>query len=444
MSPDAKAKLTLALALGLLCLSAISAGFTIARLSITEKWVRHTYDVEVAIGDVESALTVVGRSRVAYITSRSPQDLAAFGAATAAVPEAFTRLRQLVNDNSTEMATANNLQDKANDRLAISIRSVDLAQRNVDDVIREAAMTTDVARASAATAEIADQMRQNEDVLLRERSHLSSLLYTVTLVILIASFAMSGVMFLIHYRLLHGELRDRRAAERRLRQLSGQLMHVQDQERRRFARELHDGLGQNLVAAKMAADALLAVSPPNPQYSDLGTLLENSVSQIRTISYLWHPPLLDEVGFASAAHLFIDGYAKRTGIVVTTRIAEPHGRLPLHLELALFRILQEALTNIHRHSKSTQAQVSFHVNSKEVCLSVRDHGTGISPDILANSAGHGTRMGVGLSGMKERVTELGGRLDVIPGSPGTEIRATIPLLADALRKSPVVAADGRY
>ena len=437
MSSDKKAKLTLSLALALLCISGIAAGITIARLYVSEKWVRHTYDVEVSVKDLESGLADVGRRRIAYHDSRSAADLVEFGAATNRVSGAVQKIRQLVSDNAAELAFVDRLQSNAKERIAISVESVEATQRNDDDPEKDVAITSRVARSSFETAQITDQMRENEDALLDQRVHTSSALFAVALAILIASSILSAVMFWIHYRLLNGELRQRRTAEKQLRQLSGRLMHLQDEERRKFARELHDSLGQNLAVAKMTMDSLVSANLSDPRYSDLGGLLEECYSQTRTISYLLHPPLLDELGFASAAKWFIEGFSKRTGIQVTVDISKQAERLPRDLELVLFRILQETLTNIQRHSKSTRAMVSVEARSEQVSMSVRDFGEGIPKEMLANIEVNGAPGGVGLAGISERVREFGGTWDLKSSSAGTEVSVKIPLTSTAASAAPL-------
>jgi two-component system NarL family sensor kinase len=204
-------------------------------------------------------------------------------------------------------------------------------------------------------------------------------------------------------------------------------MRVQDDERKRFARELHDGLGQNMVAEKIAIDSLLKRYPSEPELKELAALLDDSISQTRTISYLLHPPLLDELGLVSAVTWLTEGYAKRTGVEITLQIPAQTERLPRNFEVPLFRILQEALTNIHRHSKSAKADVSIQVNSHEVSPFVRDYGKGIPTETLENFKANGTHVGVGLAGMKERVRELGGMLEIKSDHTGTAIGVKIPV-----------------
>ena len=436
MPPDKKAKLTLSLALALLCISGIAAGITIARLYANEKWIRHTYDVEVSVKDLESALGDVGRHRVSYQDSGTTAGLVEFGAARKRVPEAIQKIRRLVSDNSTELGLLDRLQANANERVAISVESVERKQRNETDPAEDVALTSRIAHSAFETAEISGQMLENEDALLDQRVRTSSSLFAIALAILMASSMFSAVMFWIHYRLLNGELRERRMAEKQLRQLSGRLMHLQDEERRKFARELHDSLGQNLAVAKMTMDSLLALHPSDPRYSDLGELLEECYSQTRTISYLLHPPLLDELGFASAAKWFIEGFSKRTGIQVTVEISKQAERLPRDLELVLFRILQETLTNIQRHSKSTRAIVSVEAKSEQVSMSVRDYGEGIPKEMLATFEANGAPGGVGLAGISERVREFGGKWDLKSSSAGTEVSVKIPLASSGAAVAP--------
>ena len=272
-------------------------------------------------------------------------------------------------------------------------------------------------------------MRESEDHLLASRTDLSRSLFAATIGILVISLALSALMFWIHYSLLSDELGERKSAENRLRQLSGQLMRVQDEERKRFARELHDGLGQDIVAAKISADILLDRYPRDRDISELSGMLQNSLSQTRAISYLLHPPLLEEVGLASAVEWLIEGYTKRTGVVVAFQVPQQADRLPRNLELTLFRILQEALTNVYRHSKSAKADVSIQIQNNEVRLHVRDYGKGI-PEHTLSSLDDGNHVGVGLSGMKERVREVGGQLEIKSDRNGTQIDARMPIVAE--------------
>ena len=189
MASNRQKKLTLSIALILLCLSAIGASLTIVRLYLTENWIRHTYTVEVALGDLDATLTAAGRSRVAYVNSGTPESLQAFTAATMKVPTALARIRQLTLDSPAEQGMCDRLDANASRRLAASFESVRLKEQNQTDPSKQMALTVEVAEAAGETAAIAQQMRSNEDRLLAQRTNLSKLLFTITVCMLLASFA---------------------------------------------------------------------------------------------------------------------------------------------------------------------------------------------------------------------------------------------------------------
>ena len=216
-----------------------------------------------------------------------------------------------------------------------------------------------------------------------------------------------------------------------VRELSARLLQIQDEERRRIARELHDSVGQMLAAVSMnmanvhrEADAL---SPEAAKSLEDNTgLLEQLSIEIRTISHLLHPPLLDEVGLESALQWYIDGFSERSKINVDLQLPEDFGRLPRNLEITLFRVVQECLTNIHRHSGSSTASIRVARLQNEVRLEVRDAGKGIPKETQATLAS-GKLSGVGLRGMHERLRQMGGQLEVQSNGTGTLILATLPI-----------------
>jgi signal transduction histidine kinase len=410
---------------------------------VAEGWVRHTYDVEVAIGDLESSLTEVGRSRIGYINSGTPESLKSFSDAIDNVGSALARIRQLTRDNPAQIALFQRLEENAKQREAVSQHSVELKQQNQSDPTEEMQATFDAAKAAFDTELITQAMRRNEDRLLAQRSRLSTLLFAIILGVLAVSFLLSACMFWLHYWLLNREFQERMATENQLRQLSVQLMRVQDEEHRRFARELHDGLGQTLAAAKLMVECFPDGNSGFSKAPEVAALLGDAISQTRTISHLFHPPLLDEIGFTSAAKWLIDGYAERTGVAVTANILQPEDRLPPNLELTLYRVLQEALNNIHRHSKSPKAEVSVQTEGNYVTLRVKDDGHGMPRDIIDAFHGDGTQPGVGLLSMKERVREQRGELEIRSHARGTEIVVKIPYIPRDESASSVVAKSAR-
>lgn len=214
-----------------------------------------------------------------------------------------------------------------------------------------------------------------------------------------------------------------------LRRLSVKLIRVQDEERRRIARELHDSLGQDLTAAKISLDMLAQEwESDSAHFQDARKLVDRCISDTRTLSHLLHPPLLDEAGFVSAARWYVEGFGRRSGITTSLELPEHLRRLPRGAETALFRILQEALTNVHRHSGSRAVDVRVTEDAATVVLSVKDFGMGVPREVLDRfwKTGH---VGVGLAGIRERLKELGGSLEIESNLDGTLLRATVPIAA---------------
>lgn len=229
---------------------------------------------------------------------------------------------------------------------------------------------------------------------------------------------------------LEGEIAVRRRAEQQMRTLSVRLMTLQDEERRRIARDLHDTTGQTLAAIKMTAAAIAHaarnISEAKGLINDLNGFTDEALRQIRTTSYLLHPPLLDEAGIASAARWFVEGFAKRSGIQVRCDIPEKLENVSRNCEMALFRILQESLTNVHRHSQASTATVAFRMDDQCIRFEISDNGCGIPEDELEKIRATGGNGGVGIAGMSERARELGGQLKIDSDADGTKLSVILP------------------
>jgi PAS domain S-box-containing protein len=236
-------------------------------------------------------------------------------------------------------------------------------------------------------------------------------------------------------------------ATEKLRELSGTLLQTQDEERRRIARELHDGVGQLLAAMNMNLSTLVQEgdklsADARRSLEENASLLEQASQEIRTMSHLLHPPLLDEVGLESAVRWFIDGFSERSKIAVKIELSAGFSKgLPRDLALSLFRIVQECLTNVHRHSESATALVSIARSAGEITLEVQDDGGGIAPEIQARIAS-GVSPGVGLRGIRERVRQFGGRLEVASNPSGTRIAAVLPVPDFEEQTEPEIRASG--
>jgi len=223
-----------------------------------------------------------------------------------------------------------------------------------------------------------------------------------------------------------------RVTETSLRQLSARLLQLQDEERRRIARDLHDVTGQKVAVLSMSLDRLARLTEQRkPEAKDSIKESRDIVSQIgeeiRTLSYILHPPLLDECGLASAVHWYAEGFEKRSGIKLEVSIDADLPRLPGDAETTLFRVVQESLTNVHRYSGSTSAKIRISENSNEVQLEVIDYGHGIKTGTARARLDGPAPLGVGIPGMRERLHQLGGGLNVDFGTSGTRVVATLPI-----------------
>lgn len=212
-----------------------------------------------------------------------------------------------------------------------------------------------------------------------------------------------------------------------LRRLSSRLMTAQDEERRRFARDLHDDIGQELAAAKMMLDGLLQLPSAGDDEKAVGEaseIIDRAIQQVRSMSYLLHPPLLDEGGLFSALRWLLEGMTERSGIKTSLDVQPiEFPRLPPLLERTIFRIVQEALTNVLRHSRAQKATVTLIQKETGLLLKVRDDGKGVGEQTLQFQPGS---IGIGLGGMRERVREFGGELRILNANPGTAVEISIP------------------
>jgi PAS domain S-box-containing protein len=254
-------------------------------------------------------------------------------------------------------------------------------------------------------------------------------------------------------RALQKEVAERRDAQRQLhhsekslRQLSLHLLRTQDEERRRIGRDLHDSLGQYLAVLKIKLESVASLLGPNKDSAaedirQCVRLTEDSIKEVRTVSYLLYPPMLEEMGLGSAIPWYLDGFSARSGIKTDFNVEPDFGRLPRDSELALFRVLQESLTNVHRHSGSQTAHVRLLMREGMAVLEIEDAGRGISPQLLEQTGPDWIGApGVGMRGMNERMRQLGGRLELSSKQSGTTVRAIVPAGESA---SPTPAQNGK-
>ncbi len=228
------------------------------------------------------------------------------------------------------------------------------------------------------------------------------------------------------------DITDLKRAEERIRALSSRLMRVQDDERRHISRELHDSLGQYLTSIKinlelMKRESKLLAEQHRQLLEESSETLERCVQEVRSVSYLLHPPLLDELGLLAALRWYTAGFSERSGIDVTLNAPPRFSRLSQPLELAIFRVVQECLTNVQRHSNGARAWVTLSEHHDRAEIRITDNGVGISEGVIERIKEGRTLEGVGLRRMYERMHELGGRLQIESGAMGTAVSAVLPL-----------------
>lgn len=426
--------------LGLLIVVVIGAFAYLTQYGIrnSKNWVLHTYAVRDKLQTLDKQLADVRGTALAYAVSGDANQLRLFREYDQKILSAIEDLRQLTADNSRQQYRLGELESLYRqyvtqlEKVAISqgprtvspnevaaIREFDSQQLRLDALIRS--------------------MADDEKMLLEQRLATANHWFNRNVLVLGLTFAVAVFLLAYNVRLLTREVTRTQEMERvqleharSLRSLSARIMDLQDAERRRVARELHDSVGQYLVGLKinleqLQNDAVSLASGHARLLAETVDMTDRCISEVRTISHLLHPPLLDEVGFESAATWYADGFAKRCGLKVSLQLAKSIDRLPKDVELALFRILQEALTNVHRHADAKSIEVVLTCSAGRVILAVHDDGRGISRDVLARFRS-GLSSGVGLAGMRERLTELQGTLEVEALPRGTLIRASIPTL----------------
>jgi two-component system NarL family sensor kinase len=229
------------------------------------------------------------------------------------------------------------------------------------------------------------------------------------------------------------DITERKEAQRSLQQLSARLLRLQDEDRQRIARQLHDTTAQNLLAvslnlARIARSPAVADAVIQEAVAESAALTDQSLDEIRTLSFLLHPPMIDEAGLQASLEWYLHGFTERSGIVATLDAPQDLGRLGRETEIAVFRIVQEGLTNIQRHSGSTVARVGLRRDPQRVQLELEDQGRGMPPE-LRDHPGALLASGFGLAGIRQRVQGLGGHLEIQSGNRGTRLVVSLPVAA---------------
>ena len=433
-SPEASGKKQNALvffsALFLLTMGALITYHTVGRLLDAQRWVAHSYDVQSALANVTPVIARASRTRREYVESGDPAQLTEYQALAANSLQSVALIRQLTADNPLQQSYCNRLEMLVRERLGIMQKSIDQKQHGESTLETEARNTQDLTRAANEGDLLILQMQQLEEQLLSERRSKSQALFRQEIVLITAAFFVAVLLLSLHYYLLNRELGRRQRAEESLRRLNVRLLEMQDAERRRVSRELHESIGQYLSGVKMSLEVVRKSIPQNALLAECVTILDKSIAETRSISQLLHPPILDEIGFASAARWYVDGFSQRSGVRVGMNFPKNFGRLPGDVELALFRVLQESLTSLHWHARSSNIEIAIRLGRGAIEMSLRSAGE-VNADSDDGAHNGYTGLGLGIEGIRERVRDLGGQLKVQSDESGTLILTSLPVTDSA-------------
>jgi signal transduction histidine kinase len=460
-------KVAIAFGMALACVAAVGTlqYQTVRRLSEDNDRVTHNQNVLRELDTVRGRLSRVDAFAQSFAATGEKSDLRSYQQATADLKQQLQELEQLTADNSVQRDKLKALDQGVNDSIR-AIRAETDAKRErelspakllpLEGTIRKSRSSVQALSSDVEAEEFRELREWSEQA--QAANHQTHLLIWTGCLIAGVLLACAGVGLYVDLRergkaeasravayealeqtneRLKTEVRERTEAqrnlqdsERRMRELSLRLLRMQDEEHRRIGRELHDSLGQYLAALKMGLDGTRSALAANlstlralEKLAECGELLDMAIREVRTMSYLLHPPLLEECGLRSAIPSYVEGFSRRSGIQVTVEIAPNFRRLGDDAELALFRVLQESLTNVHRHSGSSTAHVRAALRDGVAILEVADQGTGIAGEPPCEIP---CKAGVGLQGMTERMRQLGGELRMESSERGTTVRATIP------------------
>jgi signal transduction histidine kinase len=428
MNDRQKARLAFATALVLFLVSGVAAYISSSELLTTQKWVIHTHEVGATLGDVTNSVARASRARNAYWATGNEDFVTEFDAAVTQASATLRRLQELVADNPQQKQHAGLLDDVTQKRLANFRASITIRKTRGQDLDAQNELARQLQPLSTRAGVLTQEMQEEERQLLAIRSSRAHLLLQSSVGLLLFCFVLGLVLISVQFHLLTRELHARERTEAAFRDLSLRLLEVQDEERRKLSRDLHDSLGQHLAALQMQLSKISRKYSGDARFEECKVLLDRSISEVRTISYVLHPPDLDVVGFYAAARWFAAGFSEKSGIQITADIPDFEERLARPIELALFRVLQESLSNIHQHAKSSRARIELKVLAGQALLTVRDYGIGLPPEVLERLENN-TLVDVGLAGMRTRVADLGGRLDIESAGTGTLISVAFPLLS---------------
>lgn len=425
---------TFFVALVIIVVVGILAYVTEVSTTSSQEWVVHTYQVRSELNDLQLEFTRVHASESAFLLAHDDEQLTETQQEIALVPKTLSTLRGLTWDNSSQQKRLNQLEPLLKEHVALVEKVLTLFPVGTHISPRQTDLQKQIVESETKIDALVHEMQDEEQGLFSSRIQAWNRLFRRSVVVLALSFLVAILMLAFNFRLQTAEVNRTKEMEERerhnaesYRALSARILEMQDTERRRIARELHDSVGQFLAGLKINLSRIAAtadVSTP-PLISETLAMTDQAIQEVRTISHLLHPPLLEELGLTSAARWYAEEFGKRSQVRVSLEVEEPEKRLPKEVEMALFRVLQEALTNVHRHANAQSIDVRVECHNGTVALTVSDDGRGIPYEVIARFQS-GLAAGIGLAGMRERLAEFGGCLDVQSSNTGSVVRATIP------------------
>jgi signal transduction histidine kinase len=399
-----------------------AAGYaTIRGMATSRDWLGRTYQVKSELADLQ-----LNRARLhQYLSQRTPSTEKQVGLQSAAeeLRESLRRLKEQTQDNPAEQEGIEQLEP--------------LVEQHIQQLQGAASVSAGESNSEqdARIGRIIADIDTRETQLLGVRQAAWDRQFHRNIAVLVFAVGACLLLLFTNMHLLREDVRSSRIATEHIREsadsyraLSSRIIRMQDAERRRIGRELHDSVGQILGALEMNLEQLDAAGGPvsSALLAESRELVQRTAKEVRTISQLLHPPLLDVVGFVAAAQNYLQQFARRSGIEAKTNFPADL-RLPSkEMELMLFRVLQESLTNVHRHAQATSVDVWLARRDHELVLTIQDNGRGL-PAGVVESFEAGMAPGVGLAGMRERLAEFGGTLNVESSPSGTIVRASIPV-----------------
>lgn len=426
------------------------AYFTERSIVVSRDWVIHTYQVRSQLNDLELEVMRAETNETTDLLMPGKRQMPPSGDDAGLARQTVDELRRLTTDNAREQLRLEQLRRMLDESVPLFENRPDSRGIRMLMAPSKSKRQKEINDRQKQISSIVSSMEDEEESLLEQRLKAWDYLFKRNVVMLGLAFAVVSLMLAYNFHLLLTEVARTSVTEKRSRAnaesyrlMSARILELQDLERRRIARELHDSVGQYLAGLKINLNQLQTGGR-----IDALTLLRETVAltdcairEVRTISHLLHPPLLEELGFLSAARWYVDEYGKRGQIKVSLHVDEPIARLPREVEIALFRVLQESLTNVYRHAEAESVDVRIVCRDGHVTLTVADNGTGIPQEVLARFRG-GAASGIGLAGMRERLAEFGGKIRVESSSGGSVVEAVIPTDVCATGKNDSSDEDG--